>query len=770
MSDTNDVVRRELFERIDENERSKLSLKIKTLMERFGFAASTRVRQQSLDSVLAELEKWGIDYDFPSETTSANDYITLSRGVRPRAARAPVTPVATPPPRPLAEARRVGLDPLTFAFTFDDERFGHSFQDLFATVWAVEPVCLVVEAPEEFFTLAAGVLGAVMRRRARMFGDAMLPSAPVVLPLEDLRRRMGRGDAVSAAEFFPTSGAVYLIRDQEDDAQIDEVAAFVREALIPHTYRVRANHADTAAAIQANRERSDDVLAWLRAFSGASTMLAPPLGSTGRREFELASLMAEAAQLRDVLFARGALQATHEAFRAGFESAEHMVLKNLVAQHLRRTFPGSAISIEQGVDLPQEDGDPSTGKARPDLRIETKLWVEVETMRGLGLPGSNPFFSLEAKLRRKVEAMRECEACWLLVPSDVAVLATPQLLALASNLGLPGLRFGYLDLETREPVFLQADSAAPQPVRARGTPWRSVSRQQTTTPITFNDVAGYTEFKRRIEEDVVHPLMEPGAYRAHGLTGANGLLLYGLPGCGKSLMGRALAGRAEMACRMVVPSDLTSKWLGEGVEKIRELFDWALRQPSCLLVIDELDGIAPQRSEGNMHTDEKRQVNELLTQLDRVAGKSVTVIATTNYLRGIDNAIRRSGRFDIKIPVFPPTSTDRAAIFRHYLSRSKGLQAEQVDFEKLAAKSRLFTPSDIRSVVEMCLRSAIRVANGRSIEVTTGDLLGFIARQTRSIHADAAHLWIEEATKDLPPSGELEHLAREVSEVFGDKQ
>ena len=475
--------------------------------------------------------------------------------------------------------------------------------------------------------------------------------------------------------------------------------------------------------------------------------------------------------MKDVLLERSASRELDVEFSAGHESTEHKVLKNLLAGHLRSLFPREKISIEKEVDIPKPGDQLHTGKARPDLMVGSDVWVEVETLRGDAPRGSNPFLALASKLGRKVEAMRQCKDCWLIVPSDLALLASFQLLAVAKNLGLDGVKFGYVNLETHEPVFIGESVLETTEPRVHGTPWRSAARQLESNPITLDDIAGYSQLKSRIEEDVVHPLREPERYRRRGLSGANGLLLYGLPGCGKSLMGRALAGQAELPCRMIVPSDLTSKWLGEGVEKIRDLFDWALRQPSCLLVIDELDGIAPQRSEGNMHTDEKRQVNELLTQLDRVAGKSVTVIATTNYVRGIDSAIRRSGRFDIKIPVFPPSAEDRERIFAHYLRRfgsADGPVGNGVDTERLAMESRLFTPSDIRTVVEMAMRRAIRVADGDSISLKTEDVIACVRRQPRSIQPDDARKWLEEAACEIPASQELEQLHKEVSEVFGD--
>jgi len=82
--------------------------------------------------------------------------------------------------------------------------------------------------------------------------------------------------------------------------------------------------------------------------------------------------------------------------------------------------------------------------------------------------------------------------------------------------------------------------------------------------LTWNDIAGYNDLKERLREDLLDPLLYPEKYSKHGLLAANGLLLYGLPGCGKSLIGRVLAGETGLLCRLIVPSDMTSMWLGGG--------------------------------------------------------------------------------------------------------------------------------------------------------------------------------------------------------------
>ena len=283
-------------------------------MDAFGYGDSLQVRQPSLDAVLVELYEWGIDCAFPSGFASAHDDITLLKIDRangtPDSQKAATQQASEVVP---TEAQCPGLDPLSFAFKFDDGRFGETCQDLFASVWSAHPVCLVVKANDEFFTLAAGVLGALMRRRGCMFesgsaGD--LPVAPAMVSVDALRRFCGRIEG--NVEPFPLPGAVYMVRGQDEDMQIDELTAFVREALVPHTYRLAARHLSTEEAKAADPARFREVLRWLSGYAGVSSLMwKPGSGRRGGRQggFELASLLAEASQLKDVLLERSASQA-----------------------------------------------------------------------------------------------------------------------------------------------------------------------------------------------------------------------------------------------------------------------------------------------------------------------------------------------------------------------------------------------------------------------------------------------------------------------------
>lgn len=793
--DTNsERFRADLATSIANSERGRARMKLRTFLESFGFAASSRVRQTSLASALELLRGWG--YEHKTSGGTVNDFITIWKSETPSLSeqpKRPLHPENTSAPGVVTwkdGVLELATDPLTFGFHVDDaptgERSAELWHDITSAMWSCRTVCLLVDAPDEMFTLLAGVVAAILRRRTLTFRfdgtGRSVAGAPEIITQSRLRAATGQAERVESD--FPAVGSVYLVRDDTDDAVDDELTAFVREAFIPHTYRARANFTTTTAEAGAGARRAADdpryaqLLRWLAAFTSAPSVDAEFQDSGV--EIQLSSLFADAARAGDTLLDRATYEVTHDKFEAGFEGTEHMVLKAVMLDHLATRFPNENVSVERVIEIPDDVDGPdadelNTKVARPDLRVGKKLWVEVETLRGLALRGSNPFFVLENKLRRKRAAMLACEQVWILFPRDIALLARHQVSAIVRNIAgdaIDRVRLGFVDLKDRRPVFLSLVAPPRGHVRVQGVAWREARKPVVQRKLEWQDVAGYTDLKARLKGDLLGPLIEPARYEKFGVSAPNGLLLYGLPGCGKSLIGRVLAAQAGLTCRRFVPSDVTSMWLGEGVEKIREVFTWALKQAPSMLIFDEFDGIAPQRSEANMHTDEKRQVNELLAQLDRLSGKQVVVVATTNYARGIDTAVRRSGRFDVKIPVFPPTESDRHDIFQYYLGEAarRGMQGtDGVDVHALAAASRLFTPSDIRCIID----GAVRWAVGRSDEqsaptLETGELLTRAGAHPRTIQRDDAIQWLAETRLELGRADVgLESLEREVRDILG---
>jgi ATP-dependent 26S proteasome regulatory subunit len=765
-TDRMELLRERILDEIGRSKKEKWTIKIKTLMAEFGFNAVQRVRQSSFLAVLDMLNQWEIAYNYSGNT--ANDYITLSRS---RLSQDPaLSKHIVPQSSSMLEDSFEGTSPLAFLFHIGEGLEESPSQSLAVDVqnalWSFQPVCLLVEAGDEFFSFICGFISAIMRRRALMVRHGVLigrvPLAPDIITTEYLKRFMGQTTDLNSQIEFPQSGAVYILRDSPDDIEDDDMFASVRECFIPHTYRIRAKYATTSGEISQGARAVDSpgfdrIVKWMSGFAGTFQLSQP----STEQKIDLASLLAEASQTRDALLERQALRKIDSAFRAGFESTEHMAIKSALLSGLRQRYPEEKITVEETVDSSKDNpfADPDTvdihRRDKPDLRVENALWIEVETMRALSLRGSNPFFVLESKLRQKLTNMRAFRELWLIVPNDIALLASEQLCAVTRNLnaalGSDKLRCGFVDILKQRPVFLNSLEVSAPDVRLKGISWRTPPKPLTST-LTWDDIAGYGDLKERLREDLLDPLLYPEKYSKHGLLAANGLLLYGLPGCGKSLIGRVLAGETGLLCRLIVPSDMTSMWLGEGVMKIRALFDWALKQSPCLLVLDELDAVAPQRKEAEMHTDEKRQVNELLAQLDRISGKGVVVVATTNYVRGIDTAIQRSGRFDVKLPVFPPDEADRAKIFEYYLSapRLKGFRNQQdIDIASLAAEAILFTPADIKTVVQTAARQAIRQSNSIGPSLDTEGIYDVIYQHPRSIRYKMAQKWVKEVAEEL---------------------
>lgn len=791
-----EAIRADLIEHIRQNVRGKYTLTIRRLMEMFGYRAVQRLRQSSLSAALEKLESWGISASFPGYATAA-DRITLAlASPEKHVERAPSMLGEEKTEETRRADERLTIDPHAnpFAFAFDiadvtdRERSVAICHDIFTAIWSCQPVCLHIEASDEFFSFAAGFVSAILRRRAAMTrrsNDWWLRDylAPEILSLDELKRLQ----TPEREHGFPARGAVYLVQDVPDDIRDDELVAALRERCVPHTYRLKARFATTTEDPGSGGYKAFDdpqfpnVCQWLCAFAGA-----PTLGTGAADHFvDLASLLADAVRAGDALLQAAAQREGDRSFRAGFESSEHMLLKHSILRFLRRAYPTDTIAVEARLKPTTDEDEEHEGQGpeldttelqvRPDVRVGSRIAVEIETLRGLARPDTNAFIGLENKLRRKLRAFADLKEVWLVVPSDVALLAAEHLTCLVRNLERtergPQLRLACVDLHEDRPVFLHHEPLSRSAPVIRGTSWRESRKPAAEQKFTWNHVAGYSDLQQRIRRDVLEPLRDPEKYSRYGVGAPNGLLLYGLPGCGKSLIGRVLAGEADLACRLIAPSDLTSMWLGEGVAKIRELFDWALKQAPCLIVIDEFDALATQRREHNMHSDEKRQVNELLAQLDRIADKRVAVVATTNYVTGIDAAIRRSGRFDVKIPVFPPTVDDRREIFAHYLSaeRLRGVEGlTALDVRALAETTPLYTPADIKAVVDTALRRAIsRVEGDGSPHLSTEDLQGVLRHHQRAIQRDAAIGWIRETRQELGPADKaLMRLEEEVRQVY----
>ena len=181
------------------------------------------------------------------------------------------------------------------------------------------------------------------------------------------------------------------------------------------------------------------------------------------------------------------------------------------------------------------------------------------------------------------------------------------------------------------------------------------------TDFEWPGVAGMRSVKAMLERDVLLPLVEPTLFAKYKLLPPNGILFYGLPGCGKTHIARALAQKAEREFIEVKPSDLGSIYVHGSQGKIRRLFDEAAEKSPCLLFFDELDALVPARGRAGGYQD--KQVNEFLVQLNNCSERGLLVVGATNRLDSIDSAVSRPGRIDKRVFIGLPDVEAGAELF-----------------------------------------------------------------------------------------------------------
>ncbi len=236
---------------------------------------------------------------------------------------------------------------------------------------------------------------------------------------------------------------------------------------------------------------------------------------------------------------------------------------------------------------------------------------------------------------------------------------------------------------------------------------RTSSGTDARNRTTFQDVAGADEEKAELQE-VVDFLKNPEKYTALGAKIPKGILLIGPPGTGKTLIARAVAGEAEVQFLSISGSDFVELYVGVGASRVRDLFDQAKKQSPCIIFIDEIDAVGRQRGAGlgGGHDEREQTLNQLLVEMDGFsANEGVIVMAATNRVDILDNALLRPGRFDRQVYVGAPDIRGRADILRVH-AKDKPL-ADDVDLEVVAKETAGFTGADLQNLLnEAALRAA----------------------------------------------------------------
>ena len=226
--------------------------------------------------------------------------------------------------------------------------------------------------------------------------------------------------------------------------------------------------------------------------------------------------------------------------------------------------------------------------------------------------------------------------------------------------------------------------------------------------VTFNDVAGIDEEKQELEE-IVDFLKNGEKYIKLGAKIPKGVLLVGVPGTGKTLMAKAVAGEAGVPFFSISGSDFVEMFVGVGASRVRDLFEQAKKHQPCIIFIDEIDAVGRQRGAGmgGGHDEREQTLNQLLVEMDGFdENTNIIVIAATNRPDILDNALLRPGRFDRQIVVHRPDILGREQILKVH-AKNKPL-ADDVDLKVLAKRTPGFTGADLQNLLNEAALLAAR--------------------------------------------------------------
>ena len=231
---------------------------------------------------------------------------------------------------------------------------------------------------------------------------------------------------------------------------------------------------------------------------------------------------------------------------------------------------------------------------------------------------------------------------------------------------------------------------------------------ESTTGITFNDVAGEDEAKELLTE-IVDFLHNPQKYQEIGAVCPKGALLVGPPGTGKTLLAKAVAGEASVPFFSISGSEFVEMFVGMGASKVRDLFKQANEKAPCIVFIDEIDTIGKKRDSGGYGGNDEREqtLNQLLTEMDGFdASKGVVILAATNRPDSLDPALLRPGRFDRRIPVELPDLKGREEILKVHARKVK--ISDSVDFNAIARAASGASGAELANIVNEAALRAVR--------------------------------------------------------------
>ncbi len=243
--------------------------------------------------------------------------------------------------------------------------------------------------------------------------------------------------------------------------------------------------------------------------------------------------------------------------------------------------------------------------------------------------------------------------------------------------------------------------------------------------ITYDSVAGLDEQVKTVREAIELPLLEPELFTKVGITPPKGILLVGPPGCGKTLLAKAVAHQTDATFIRMVGSELAQKYIGEGGRMVRELFSLAKEKSPSIIFLDEIDAIGAKRLDGSTSGDREvqRTLMQLLAELDGFDSlEDVKIIAATNRPDILDDALLRPGRFDRIVTIPLPDANGRKAILKLHTSK---MSTSRIQLKAIVEKTEGYSGAELKAT---CVEAGMIAIRDKRSKITHTDLLKAVER------------------------------------------
>jgi len=245
--------------------------------------------------------------------------------------------------------------------------------------------------------------------------------------------------------------------------------------------------------------------------------------------------------------------------------------------------------------------------------------------------------------------------------------------------------------------------------------------------VWWNDVGGLNDEKKILEDNMIAAINTPNKFRKMGVKPPKGVLLYGPPGCGKTLLARALAAECGANMILVRGPEILSKWVGESEKAIREIFRKAKAAAPCVVIFDELDSLAKSKiKDENNHGE--TVLSQMLTEMEDSGTSNIVVVGITNRPDLIDNSMLRNGRLDVVLFVQPPDEKSRLDIIK-ILTDGMPL-ANNINLNEIAVSTQNYTGADLAS---LCREAAVNAMQRDSLNISSNDFALGLKRVRPSI-------------------------------------